>query len=625
MSVGAAAGSAAVEFVTVNRVVFPLEKDRDVDALYFRGAKARPVGRHSLRVESGGSASLATYFNAFPAGYWRQHTGVDRVRVEARFDGSGRVTLQVASAEGSVEVAAARDFDDDNVVFDLPIHSFDDGGCAWLVVDAGDQPATLVAAEWQVKRPPGWGAGTVTIGITTFNRPTYCLDQVRAIADSEDVRALLDGLIIVDQGHDLVSAQPGFDHVAESLADSFTLVRQTNLGGSGGFARAMLQALEDGRSRYVLLLDDDAICEPEAIVRAVRFADFARRPIIVGGGMLHLDDRTRLYAQGERWSQRLSWVTHPSGVPYEQDLATSVVGSDLYRMSHIDFNGWWMALIPSDVIRRVGMPLPLFVKFDDVEFGLRAGAQGIPTVSLPGVAVWHLAWGAKDTPRSWESYYILRNRVVTGLLHSGRRFGGLLPLHSFAGDLRLLLRLQYSTVRIRHEAMRDALSEPGLLRDWLATRREHVLELRHRFSDAIAVPRRGASGALVYSGTRRPHTKVSSALRLLRVLIRHLFFPVKSPADAPVPVVTAEGLDWWTFSNVDRADVLSVDGQNVYRHRRELRLTWRMLGASIALNLRLALRWRRAAARFQSRLTSFTSVESWTGMFADTGRLDSNP
>ena len=50
-----------------------------------------------------------------------------------------------------------------------------------------------------------------------------------------------------------------------------------------------------------MLLDDDAICEPESVIRAVQFADYCATPTIVGGGMLHLDNRTVMYAQGERF------------------------------------------------------------------------------------------------------------------------------------------------------------------------------------------------------------------------------------------------------------------------------------------------------------------------------------
>ena len=77
------------------------------------------------------------------------------------------------------------------------------------------------------------------------------------------------------------------------------MIGQPNLGGSGGFSRAMDETVRAGASDYVLLLDDDIVLEPEGILRAVTFADLARRPTIVGGHMFSLHDRSVLHAFGE--------------------------------------------------------------------------------------------------------------------------------------------------------------------------------------------------------------------------------------------------------------------------------------------------------------------------------------
>ena len=45
-----------------------------------------------------------------------------------------------------------------------------------------------------------------------------------------------------------------------------------------------------------------------------------------------------------------------------------------------------MCLIPVEVLKTTGFSLPIFIKWDDCEFGLRAGKAGFPSVSLPGMA-----------------------------------------------------------------------------------------------------------------------------------------------------------------------------------------------------------------------------------------------
>ena len=73
---------------------------------------------------------------------------------------------------------------------------------------------------------------------------------------------------------------------------------------------------------------------------------------------------------------------------------------------------------PGSSIREIGLPLPAFIKWDDAEFCLRAREAGFPTVSMPGVALWHVSWVGKDDSIDWQAYFHARNRIVAGLLHS---------------------------------------------------------------------------------------------------------------------------------------------------------------------------------------------------------------
>ena len=39
--------------------------------------------------------------------------------------------------------------------------------------------------------------------------------------------------------------------------------------------------------------------------------------------------------------------------------------------------------------RAIGLPAPVFIRGDDFEYGQRLARAGVPTVTLPGIAVWH--------------------------------------------------------------------------------------------------------------------------------------------------------------------------------------------------------------------------------------------
>ena len=133
------------------------------------------------------------------------------------------------------------------------------------------------------------------------------------------------------------------------------------------------------------MMDDDVVCEPEGIIRAVTFGDLARRPTIVGGHMFSLYNKSELHSFGEivqPW--RFWWMTPLDGYS-RWDLSARNIRSArwLHKRVDVDFNGWFMCLIPRVVIDEIGLSLPLFIKWDDAEYGLRAKRRRLPDGDLP--------------------------------------------------------------------------------------------------------------------------------------------------------------------------------------------------------------------------------------------------
>jgi galactofuranosylgalactofuranosylrhamnosyl-N-acetylglucosaminyl-diphospho-decaprenol beta-1,5/1,6-galactofuranosyltransferase len=340
--------------------------------------------------------TFGTYFNAFPASYWRRWTDQQTVRLVCTISGQGTLIVYRSTAKGHVQRADAAVSSSEQtttVEFDLPLKPFIDGGWYWFDIEAGDEPMRLHTAVWGFeteKTQPG----TVSIGITTFNRSDFCVDQLQKIADDASVLEILDEILVVDQGTQRVADHPEFDEAQSRLGMKLRLIEQGNLGGSGGFSRAMNEVVSKGIADYVLLLDDDVVCELEGILRAVAFADLAKTPTMVGGQMFSLYDRSVMHAFGETVAKyRWFWGPAPHTL-HGHNWAVRPLRSTswLHRRVDVDYNGWWMCLIPTKVIKEVGLALPMFIKWDDAEFGLRARDAGYPTVTLPGVAVWLVPW-----------------------------------------------------------------------------------------------------------------------------------------------------------------------------------------------------------------------------------------
>src|SRR5699024_5479777 len=89
---------------------------------------------------------------------------------------------------------------------------------------------------------------------------------------------------------------------SEHFGYKLRIVQQGNLGGSGGYSRIMYEARHEERgttSPFILYMDDDIQIEPDSVLRSLAAARYARSPMLVGGQMLNLQERSHLHTMGE--------------------------------------------------------------------------------------------------------------------------------------------------------------------------------------------------------------------------------------------------------------------------------------------------------------------------------------
>jgi len=570
--------------------------------------------------------TFGTYFNAFPASYWRRWTDFDSVRLVVKMRGNGSIVVYRSTSKGHVlraESASIDNAETQTLAFDLPLTPFIDGGWYWFDIEAGDQELTLESAIWGVETDKTQ-SGTVSIGITTFNRPDFCVDQLANLATEPAVLEILDEVLVVDQGTERVVDNPMYAQAAQALGSKLRVIKQDNLGGSGGFSRAMNEAVSKGMSDYVLLLDDDVVCEMEGILRAVTFADLAKHPTLVGGQMFSLYSRSVMHAYGETLAKyRWFWGPAPQTV-HSHDFAKRSLRSTswLHRRVDVDYNGWWMCLIPTKVIKEIGLSMPMFIKWDDAEFGLRAGAAGYPTVTMPGVAVWHVPWTEKDDTIDWQAYFHERNRLLSALLHSPYDRGGKLVRESFENHAKRTVSMQYGAAEMILMAIADVLEGPQRLHRDMTHRLGEIRELRKGFDDSrseraldkFPTPRRekpARKGRAVIAPDG-PISKVKTAAVGLFRQAR----PVRAlSSEHPEAIIPHIDQRWWRFAQFDSALVSSADGSSVSWYRRDPRMFKEQMFRSSKLHARLYQEWPELAGRYREALPELTSPEAWKQTF----------
>lgn len=333
--------------------------------------------------------STPLWDHAFPAAWWRPVL-------------SGR-PVSVSVEGGAAALRGARDG------HTLRLGPITDGGrelsgedldVDWLWVE-GDARTVTWSVTAEVALAP------VTVVVPTYRREADATEQARRFAAMDVVRTV----VVIDQG-DTLATNPAFDRLRAST-EEIVLVSQENLGGSGGYARGMLEAAQDPAAA-VLFSDDDAVLSEESLQRMLTYQALAERPTILGTPLFSSSVPTRLIAHAEAVRTGIFQWKPADRLGDGVDLAgtTPAQWSFLSPGRAPNYTGWWGTLFPPGTAADLGLPAPLFLKWDDAEYGLRATARGYAHVVLPGTSVHHPPWNAYRTQMTWTARVLHRNRLA---------------------------------------------------------------------------------------------------------------------------------------------------------------------------------------------------------------------
>jgi len=504
----------------------------------------RPAGPGALHVAQDATVSFDTYFNGLFELHWRLYTragaltlalqaeGRAIVRVWRRTPDAGQALVHEQEVAGSTRIC-------------LPMDAahFRQAGLLWFDLTALGGAVVLRGADWSTPNP-GQPPARLGVVICTFNREPELAAVLAAIAGDEELGGAVARIIVVNQGRPGLVAQPGIRDAAAQFGPRLRMLEQANLGGAGGFGRGLLEALDDPAVSHVCFLDDDVRVEPESLRRMAAFFTLAQHDVALGGHMLDSVRPTTLYEAGAVVLP--NWA--PTPLHHGLDLCDPDALDTLLDPGAMHFNGWWMFGFPKRWVERVGMPLPCFIRGDDIEFGMRLHEAGLPTVPLPGIAIWHEPFYLKLG--GWQLYYETRNALTCAALHQDftpNRVAVLLLK-------RLLIQLltyRYYSAALVVRGIEDSLRGPAVLDQDPRPLHASLAELRQRYPDAWTRRERVLAAAPV---GRSPRVWPGFGLAMARALLMNWCRPTH--ADAPPRELQVQDLVWF---RVMRSDCLAVD------------------------------------------------------------------
>jgi galactofuranosylgalactofuranosylrhamnosyl-N-acetylglucosaminyl-diphospho-decaprenol beta-1,5/1,6-galactofuranosyltransferase len=612
----------------LSRVILPRPGEPlDVRKLYIEESdtnarRAHAPTRTSLEVGAESEVSFATYFNAFPASYWRRWSTLESVVLRVELTGTARVDVYRTKATGAritvggTEVSSGDSGAPAAAEFEIGLDPFEDGGWIWFDITT-DTSVTVHSAGWHAPVPAP-GRAKIAVGIPTFNRPPDCVNALRALTSDALVDAVIGAVIVSDQGTSKIIDHPDFAEVSAPLAGRLAIHNQPNLGGSGGYSRVMYEALKNTDCEQILFMDDDIRIEPDSILRALALNRFAKSPTLIGGQMLNLQEPSHLHVMGEVVDRANFMWTNAPFTDYDHDFSKYPLADEnirslrLHRRIDVDYNGWWMCMIPRSVAEELGQPLPLFIKWDDADYGLRAAEHGYGTVTMPGTAIWHMAWSDKDDAIDWQAYFHLRNRLVVAAMHWDGDASGLLA-SSVKATLKHLLCLEYSTVAIQSRAIADFLAGPEHIFSILESALPEVRAMRQEFPDAVVLP--GATSLPRPTGRTKVHKPPVSVpaigFRLVRGVLHQLRKEDPSHHQRPELNVATQDARWFLLCKVDGVTVTTADGRGVVYRQRDRAKMLALLRESMRQHLRLARKFNRMRRVYREALPVLSSKQNW--------------
>ncbi len=365
--------------------------------LYVRSSGT--IDSSGLHLSKDVRATFDTAFGVFAAGRWSRLTSI--TDLVATMHISGRALVELIAYAGGVDTVIASSDEGGTLSCDdiraVSAESF------YVAVTALEDGVIVRGGEWGTNTPPTRNVH-LGVAITTFNRQDYVLATIdKLVALEADVPSVHGHLqvIVVDNARNL---QPNIPASAP-----VRVLPNPNLGGAGGFARGLIEFREGGWSTHVVFMDDDISLEPESIVRTISLLSYADSPdLCVHGAMISEEQPWMQFEAGSAYEFRSVYPLRAHGRGIDLRQRSEVVHDHLEV--DLDYSAWWFTVFPMHI--GVDNPLPVFVRGDDVAFGLMHTGQH--TVTLNGISVWHADFALKNNPSSL--YYEVRNFALIDTL-----------------------------------------------------------------------------------------------------------------------------------------------------------------------------------------------------------------
>jgi len=373
--------------------------------IYYLASGSIKIMADAVKVQPNGIFSTKTYMNLFDGAVWAKYTNKNIFNLEIEIKGIAELEIyswgetgeqliskhtieHLEMKKSSVQFALS---EDETVYF--KVKAIAD---VWIK----QMQYTLEAAANELSDVH------LSVVICTYKRNRQVMENIRKLKSSLFFRQ-------ASKYYQKMSVQvvDNASELKESDEVYFKLLHNNNTGGSGGFARGILESRQDIQQygiSHVVFMDDDVEFVNETFYRLYALLSLVSKQYQdhpIAGRMFKMKQREIQYTASEIWNK--GDLRH---IGYNQDMSK---GDKLQTMNKElgEYSGWWFACFPIEFAKK-NLPLPFFLHCDDVEYGLRCGKKPL---LMNGVQVWHETY--EERQDSTILYYDIRNAAIVNVIH----------------------------------------------------------------------------------------------------------------------------------------------------------------------------------------------------------------
>jgi galactofuranosylgalactofuranosylrhamnosyl-N-acetylglucosaminyl-diphospho-decaprenol beta-1,5/1,6-galactofuranosyltransferase len=300
------------------------------------------------------------------------------------------------------------------IKFELPsLDKFNTSGRLYLEIECLSHTGSFKKGELLSPQKPGQKIALAVI-VPTFQREEDIKHVLNTIFTDRELCKNDFKVFIVDNGRTLLEKSESKKEFQKiSRRHNIRIIENNNLGGAGGFARGILEGLNQNIFTHFLYMDDDIELDPEVLLRTIVVHSYASTNFSISGTMLDGLDKLKIFEAGAFFNRKK--VMHFDALHQNTFLPASTGLNYLTKEIKPDYGGFWYFTISRETVQKVGIHLPVFIRMDDAEFGIRITNAGIPIVVFPSIAIWHMPYYTR--PLTWQTYYQFRNTLIVNNLY----------------------------------------------------------------------------------------------------------------------------------------------------------------------------------------------------------------